>query len=83
MRRSVASKRYGDLELRSRAAGVRMCRSLPQELWSSEVVPQVEGHGGRDVWRSGDALQACRRGDVEVWSAGALAYCCCCCCWNF
>ncbi len=25
-----------------------------------------------EVWRSGGALHACRRGGVEVWSSGAL-----------
>ena len=44
------------MELWRRAAGVGTCRT----------------HRGMELWSSGGTLQACRRGDVEVWRSGAL-----------
>ena len=51
-----------DLEIWRRAARVGTCRR----------------HRGMELWSGGGALQACRRGDVEVWRSGALKACCAC-----
>ena len=43
------------------------------EFWSSGGVLRVYGRvGGREVWSSGDAPQACRCGSVRLKNSGAL-----------
>src|SRR6266513_1658305 len=61
--RCAAGVAFLSQEIWRRAAGVGTCRSLPQELWSSEV--RCRRCLKRDL----------ERRDVEVWSSGALANC--------
>ena len=54
------------MELWRYAAGLRTwrCRGMEIESWGGML--RARGRGGVEVWRSGDALQACRCGVLEV-----------------
>ena len=59
------------------SSGVRRRRCLfvsrAPELWRCAArVGTCRRHRGMELWSSGGALQACRRGDVEVWSSNVL-----------
>jgi len=77
-------ERYGVLELWRCAAGVQTWRYGARELWRRTAGVGTSRYGDRELWRRAAgvgtrrslpqelwrcALQACRRGDVEVWSS--------------
>jgi len=70
---------HGDLELvryvpaRGRGGGCLKRSGAREACCRSE---DVEASGGVEIWRSGHALQVCRRGGVKAWSPGALEVCC-------
>ncbi len=63
---------YRGLELWRCAAGVRTCRYLSQEIWSSGGLARAWGRGGVCFKSSGDVLQACRCRGICLKSSGAL-----------
>ena len=67
MRCRRSTWRCRGMQLWNRAAGVGTWRSLPQELWRCAA-----SVASKEVWSAGDALQACRRGEVCLKSSGAL-----------
>jgi hypothetical protein len=67
----VAIWRYGGMELWKLAAGVAAWSQRAVEARCRCSDMEVTKPWGK-VASSGSALQACRRGGVEVWSSGAL-----------
>jgi len=55
--------RWGYAEASSAGGALKVCGGI---IGSGDVLQVSESGGGTDVSSSGDAMHACRRGDVEV-----------------